>query len=101
MVPYDNQGRLPCLRSVLFFVEMTDTFSGEANYSWVTRFKIQAISPRGVVKILSQKTGLNWRQVWNSGDDLIRYDSLSGLTCVFVDFWEQDRHGHYDVKVIQ
>ena len=28
----------------MYFVEMTDTFGGEANYSWVNRFLVNAIS---------------------------------------------------------
>ena len=84
-----------------YFVEMTDTFSGDANYSWVKRFKIRAVSPRGVCKILSKETGLHWKQVWDSGDDSLRYDSKSGLTCFFVDFWDEGRHGQYDIKIVQ
>jgi hypothetical protein len=30
----------------LYFAEITDTYGGEANYSWVTRHKIAASSAR-------------------------------------------------------
>lgn len=33
----------------LYFVEVTDIYGGEANYSWVTRHAIRAKSERGAV----------------------------------------------------
>ena len=66
----------------LFFVEVTDTFGGEANYSWVTRYIIRAASPRGVINALSRRYGLSWHSV-----ECDRYDSKSGATCCFVMPW--------------
>lgn len=63
----------------LYFVEITDTFGGEANYSWVTRHIINARSERGAVNALSRRSGLNWRSVGCE-----RYDSKSGAICAFV-----------------
>jgi hypothetical protein len=34
----------------IFFVEVTDTYGGEANYSWVHRFKVHASTPRGAMR---------------------------------------------------
>ena len=74
----------------LFFVEITDTFGGEANYSWVTRHVIKAKSFRGCANALSRRSGLNWRSV---GCD--RYDSKSGATCAFIDYYDIVRHSHF------
>lgn len=63
----------------LFFVEITDTFGGEANYSWVTRHIIRAKSQRGAVNALSRRSGIAWHFVGCE-----RYDSQSGATCAFV-----------------
>lgn len=63
----------------LFFVEITDTFGGEANYSWVTRHVIKAKSERGCANALSRRSGLNWHSV-----GCARYDSKSGATCAFI-----------------
>jgi hypothetical protein len=82
-----------------YFVEMTDTFAGEANYSWARRFKIRASSLRGVAQIMARQTGLRWHLV-DEYSDTARYDSESGLTCFFVDNWEEDYHSHYNHDVI-
>lgn len=39
--------------------ELTDTFGGELNYSWVRRGKIRATSMLGAVRIAKRETGLN------------------------------------------
>lgn len=83
-----------------YFVEMTDTFGGEANYSWCNRFKIRANSLRGVAQIMARLTGLHWHQV-DHYDEFARYDSESGLTCFFVDIWDQDIHSNFNCKVIK
>ena len=70
-----------------FNVEITDTFGGEANYSWVTRHVIRARSPRGVAVIMNRRSGLGFHKVSDYGD-LCRYDSASGATCMFIEFAE-------------
>ena len=59
----------------LYFVEITDTYGGEANYSWVTRHLVRASSVRGAVWRISRDSGMKWHSV---GCD--RYDSDSGAT---------------------
>lgn len=70
-----------------FNVEITDTFAGEANYSWVTRHTIRAASPRGVAIIMNRRFGWGFRKTDDYGD-LARYDSASGATCMFIEFAE-------------
>lgn len=67
-----------------FDIEMTDTFGGEANYSWVTRKTVMASSYRGAVWIMSRSTGLEWHKTADYGD-MVRYDSKSGATCMFIE----------------
>lgn len=67
----------------LFFIEVTDTFGGEANYSWVTRHVIAAPTERGAVNRFSKMSGYKWRVEGDFGDSK-RYDSKSGLTCFFI-----------------
>ena len=71
----------------IYKIEITDTFGGEANYSWVTRHEIKAKSMLGAVQKLSRLSGLNWRKVGDYGD-MCRYDSKSGATCAFIEFSE-------------
>lgn len=74
-----------------YFVEITDTFGGEANYSWVTRHKVRASSVRGAMWRVSVDGGLHWRKVSDYGD-MVRYDSASGATCAFVTEWDDAEH---------
>jgi len=67
----------------LFYVEITDTYSGEANYSWVTRHIIRAKSMRGCINALSLRSGIAWRKAYDTGEHC-RYDSKSGATCAFI-----------------
>ena len=79
-----------------YFVEITDTFGGEANYSWVTRHKVRASSPRGAMIRVNRDSGLGFRRTADHGDSL-RYDSRSGATCAFVSEWDDAAHGDYRV----
>ena len=74
-----------------YFIEVTDTFGGEANYSWVTRHKVRASTPRGAMVRLGRAAGMAWHIVGDYGD-MVRYDSKSGATCAFVQEWENDAH---------
>ena len=74
----------------LFFIEITDTFGGEANYSWVTRHIIKAKSERGAVCALSRRSGISWRAVGCE-----RYDSKSGATCAFIREYDPEYDSDY------
>ncbi len=54
----------------VFYFEVTDTFAGEANYCWVKRYAIKAVSLHGALCILSRHTGFNWKKdyygKWNT-----------------------------------
>lgn len=74
---------------MFFFIEVTDTFGGEANYSWVTRHVIKGKSMLGAVHRFSKLSGLQWRKVCDHGDQK-RYDSESGATCYFIEQLSDD-----------
>ena len=74
----------------LFFIEITDTFGGEANYSWVTRHIIKAKSERGAVCALSRRSGISWHSVGCE-----RYDSKSGATCAFIREYDPEYDNDY------
>ena len=78
----------------IFFVEMTDVFGGDANYSWCSRFKIKATTPRGAMRKLGRETGLYWKMVQNY-DDCERWDSKSGATCAFIYDFDATEHMNY------
>lgn len=74
----------------LFFVEITDTFGGEANYSWVTRHILKAKSERGAACRLSRLSGLNWHFVGAE-----RWDSKSGASCAFIREYDPETDNEY------
>lgn len=75
---------------MLFFIEVTDTFGGDANYSWVNRHVIRGSTMRGAVQRFSRMSGMNWHKVADYGDQC-RYDSKSGATCFFIEQYDHDR----------
>lgn len=66
-----------------YAIEVTDTFGGEANYSWVRRYTIQASSPRGAISALARREGGHWRLAWDDGT-ATRYDLQGACVCAFV-----------------
>lgn len=89
MVEGDGMGEGGRGMKALWWVEVTDMFGGEANYSWVTRHVIKAKSKRGAIYVLSRRSGIKWR---NNG---YLYLSRSGCTCAFVEEYDQEIHGGY------
>ena len=66
-----------------YFVEMTDTFGGESNYSWVNRFLVQSVSMRGAISKVTRETGYHARVSYDCGD-MARYDATAACICYFV-----------------
>ena len=77
-----------------FYIEITDTFGGEANYSWVTRHKVRATTERGAMRKIGRESGLSWRCTGNYGDSQ-RWDSASGATCALVSLFDAETHGNF------
>lgn len=52
----------------IYYVEVTDTFGGEANYTWVRRFKVHANTMRGAMRKVASTMGFGGvRQCWSNG----------------------------------
>ncbi len=77
----------PSLETYAF--EFTDTFGGEANYSWVRRGTVQARSLRGAVILAKRELGLTGHRcrVSDYGDETALYPAGS-CTVLFVR-WEE------------
>ena len=71
-----------------FFVEMTDTYGGEANYCWVNRFKVKASSMLGAIRKVTRETGYPARKDWDGGDTS-RYNVPHCAICYFVSHWDE------------
>lgn len=64
-------------------IEVTDTFGGEANYSWVRRYTCRAKSPRGAIQWLARHHGGYWRKEYDTGDTT-RYNMVDACICAFI-----------------
>ena len=83
----------------IFYVEVTDTYGGEANYSWVRRYKVHANTMRGAMLKVARHLGVHTKRVMDCGD-LHRYDFLNAAVCAFVMGYEDQAERWYDVKSI-
>jgi hypothetical protein len=75
------------MRSI-FFVEVTDTYGGEANYSWVHRFKVHANTARGAIRKVRQSMSLPSAKCDSNYGDMIRYNFRNTAICAFVSGYE-------------
>ena len=72
-----------------YFIEMTDTFSGEANYCWVNRFIVSASSHRGAMRRVCARTG-DMVQCVMPGDPE-RWVSRTDCVCYFVEWIDDEQ----------
>jgi hypothetical protein len=66
-----------------FKIEVTDTYGGEANYSWVRRYEYEAKSFRGAIQKLAREHGAGWSIDYTTGD-MARYNLKGACICAFV-----------------
>lgn len=68
--------------------EFTDTFGGEANYTWVRRGTVKALSMAGAVRMAKRELGLNGHRCRKSdfGDEAAFYPQ--GTCTVLFIRWE-------------
>ncbi len=82
-----------------WFVELTDTFGGEANYSWVTRVKVQAKTLKHAVRRFSKDAGFTGRVrhecTFPDEYGTTRYRVNGAALCFFVCPWDDERHADY------
>ncbi len=71
-----------------YSVEMTDTFSGEANYCWVQRALIDApcdASSKMLIRRAKKALGISTpRRVTYDNGDMIRIDLRNHCICIFI-----------------
>lgn len=68
----------------VYSLELTDTFGGDANYSWVRREKIIAKTMRGAVQKFAKELGLNFRK-HDGNNENATYYTKSKNCVLFVD----------------
>lgn len=66
----------------IYFFEVTDTFSGEANYCWVRRYTVKASSMTGALTMVNRVEGYKGlRKVMDTGD-FVRWNVPNAAICV-------------------
>ena len=80
-----------------YFIEMTDTFAGEANYSWVKRFTVHAKTVHGAVQKFAREVGAGWKCTGNYGESF-RFDN--GCICIFIEEFDEDKHKAFKIQEI-
>lgn len=68
-----------------FYIEVTDTYGGEANYSWVKRYSYEARSMLGAIQKLAREHGSGWTIDYTTGD-MARYNLSRACVCAFVTY---------------
>ena len=87
-------------QSDFFFVEVTDTYGGEANYCWVKRFKVLARTTKGAVRKVREEMGLPPAKLDGDYGDMSRYDFKQTAICAFVMPYEDQAEHYSNVKSI-
>lgn len=80
----------------VYYIEVTDTFGGEANYSWVKRYKVKAKTIRGAMTVLARSEGGGWRFNYGNSESA-RYNLRGACVCAFVEPFDRESHVHYDL----
>lgn len=78
-----------------FFVELTDTYGGEANYSFVHRFLVKASSSRGAIRKAAKETGYSGRVrlSYDCGDHT-RHNVANACLCFFTSYVAPEEVDH-------
>ena len=78
-----------------YFVEITDTFAGEANYAWVRRYKAAATTEQGAISKAAKESGYRFLK-----DSFAIYKARGACVIAFVEDWDDETHGQYNTKEI-
>ncbi|CAB4155136.1 hypothetical protein UFOVP654_81 [uncultured Caudovirales phage] len=85
----------------LYFVEVTDTFGGEANYNWAHRFKVSATTMRGAMRKIAKRLSCSGG-VYKDMDtgDMQRWNWRKACMCAFVEHYDDQSARMFHVESI-
>jgi len=81
-----------------YYVEVTDLYCGELNYSWIHRYHVKASSKLGAIRKISRLYGLNFRSYSDYDCSSGIYHSTSKLTGVYIDELDTDLSINYHYR---
>lgn len=70
-----------------WFIEITDTFAGEANYSWVRRYKVNAKTKRAALLKIAKEYASGWRK--QCSGEVSQYKLNGACVCLFIQEWDE------------
>lgn len=74
----------------IYFVEVTDTYGGEANYCWAHRYLVKASSMRGAVSVVSKHEGFQGcLKLDGNYGDMTRHNVSGAAICVFTQYADE------------
>lgn len=84
-----------------YFVEVTDTFGGEANYNWVHRFKVSATTERGAMRKITNRLPYSGgvSKDMDTGD-MQRWTWRNACVCAFVEHYDDQSARMFHVESI-
>ena len=77
-----------------FYIVVTDTFGGVANYCWVKQYKVTAKSELGAIRKVSRETGYSFRKDLDDGL-YTGYNAKGANVCAFASYYEPACHDDY------
>jgi len=83
----------------IYYIEITDLFGGELNYSWVRRFYTTAKSQRGAIQLVARYYGGKWRQQSGDSDSMVYHSGGCGCVVDWIAEDElKDKQEHYTIE---
>jgi uncharacterized protein (DUF4213/DUF364 family) len=70
-------------QTMIYEVEMTDTFAGEANYTWVIRDSIEATSHKQAITKFKKERGYGRHRKDFDMGDMVRVNIVGLCVCIF------------------
>tara|TARA_B100000768_G_scaffold168165_1_gene172828 strand:+ start:817 stop:1086 length:270 start_codon:yes stop_codon:yes gene_type:complete len=80
-----------------YYLELTDLYCGELNYSFIKRYTTKAKSIQGAISKLSKITGLNFRADFKASYEAV-YHSTTKLTGAYVEEYELNDSDHISTQ---
>jgi len=75
----------------VYFFEYTDTFGGEANYTWVRRFLIHAVSLMAAMRKFRHETRADRMDKDYDAGEVTRYNERHACRCLFVEHADEHK----------
>ena len=87
--PHKEAKRLAKKADGIFFFEVTDTFAGEANYSWTRRYKVHAATLTGALRKFNKLENFHRLVKYQTGPLVSRWGVPGACIAIFGREWHE------------